>query len=40
LKLGDTLPRGGYVLQVTAVTSGTAKNPMRTAVQRTPFDVR
>jgi VWFA-related protein len=40
LKLGDALPRGGYVLQVTAVTSGTAKNRVRTAVQRTPFEVR
>jgi hypothetical protein len=44
LKLGEALPRGGYVLQVTAVTtavtSGTSKNRVRTAVQRTPFDVR
>jgi VWFA-related protein len=40
LKLGKALPRGGYVLQVTAVTSGTSKNRVRTAVQRTPFDVR
>jgi hypothetical protein len=40
LKLGDALPPGGYVLQVIAVTSGTAKKPVRTAVQRTPFDVR
>jgi VWFA-related protein len=40
LKLGEALPRGGYVLQVTAVTGGTAKNRVRTAVQRTPFDVR
>jgi VWFA-related protein len=40
LKLGEALPRGGYVLQVTAVTGGAAKNRVRTAVQRTPFEVR
>ncbi len=40
LKLGDALPPGGYVLQVTAITGGTPKNRVRTAVQRTAFEVR
>ncbi len=40
LKLGEALPRGGYVLQLTAMTGGASRNRVRTAVQQTPFEVR